>query len=212
MILTLANTAYGATIQGGIYDFSLEKLDNIIIEINTSPPQRQVAIGGVYSFEVSPGAYVMTARTIENEMLAREEITITREGKYTVDIITFIDLNELEDSELDIDPSLDTEENNKTTVIAATTIILLLVALTIFLIYKKRKKPKKEEPILDGNDLKKKVLDIIVKEDGRTTQREIRKLFPYSEAKISLVLTELESEGKIRKIKKGRSNVIILNK
>lgn len=212
MVLMLVNTVYGAIIQGGIYDFSLEKIENIIIEINTSPPQRQVAIDGSYSFEVSPGAYVMTARTIENEVLAREEITIIREGKYTVDIIAFIDLNELEDSELDIDPSLDTEEKNRTLVIAITIIILLLVVMAVFLIYKKKKKPKKEEPILDGNDLKKKVLDIIVKEDGRTTQREIRKLFPYSEAKISLVLTELESEGKIRKIKKGRSNVIILNK
>jgi uncharacterized membrane protein len=30
-----------------------------------------------------------------------------------------------------------------------------------------------------------------------------------SEAKISLMLTDLESQGKIRKIKKGRGNVVV---
>ena len=35
--------------------------------------------------------------------------------------------------------------------------------------------------------------------------------FPDSEAKISLVLTELEAKGKIKKIKKGRGNIIIWN-
>jgi len=212
MALLLINTVYSATIQGEVYDFSLEKLENIIIEINTSPPQRQVAIDGSYSFEVSSGSYIIIARTIDNEALAREEITITGEGKYILDIIAFIELNELEDTDLDIDPGLDIEEKNKTGVIVIIIVVLLLVASLLFFIYKKKKKPEKEEPILDGDDLKKKVLNIITKEDGRTTQKEIRKQLPYSEAKISLVLTELESEGKIRKIKKGRSNVIILNK
>ena len=42
------------------------------------------------------------------------------------------------------------------------------------------------------------------------TQKEIRKNIPYSEAKVSLWITELESDGKIKKIKKGRGNVIAL--
>ncbi len=212
LVLLLTNIAYGATIQGGVYDFSLEKLENIIIEINTSPTQRQVAVDGSYSFEVASGSYIITARTIDNEALAREEITITGEGRYTMDLIAFIELNELEDSDLDIDPALDIEEKNKTGTIVIIIAVLLLVASVLFFIYKKKKKPEKEEPILDGDDLKKKVLNIITKENGRTTQKEIRKQLPYSEAKISLVLTELESEAKIRKIKKGRSNVIILNR
>ena len=44
------------------------------------------------------------------------------------------------------------------------------------------------------------------------TQKEIRKHFAMGEAKISLLITELEALNKIKKIKKGRSNVIILNK
>jgi len=55
-------------------------------------------------------------------------------------------------------------------------------------------------------------MDIIKKEDGRTTQKEIRKQLPLSEAKVSLIITELEEKGVVKKIKKGRGNVIILNK
>ena len=61
-----------------------------------------------------------------------------------------------------------------------------------------------------GDDDAEKVLNFI-KQEKRTTQKDIRKEFPVSEAKISLILTELESKGKIKKIKKGKTNVVILN-
>ncbi len=35
-------------------------------------------------------------------------------------------------------------------------------------------------------------------------------MLDLSEAKISLILTELEHKGKVEKIKKGRGNVILL--
>ena len=54
------------------------------------------------------------------------------------------------------------------------------------------------------------VLKIIREEGGRTTQKDIRKRIPLSEAKISLMVSELEAKGKIQKIKKGRGNIIIL--
>ncbi|MBI2549486.1 hypothetical protein HYW21_09145 [Candidatus Woesearchaeota archaeon] len=57
----------------------------------------------------------------------------------------------------------------------------------------------------------KEVLKIIKEKEGRVTQKEIRKEIPLSEAKISLILTELEQRGFVRKIKKGRGNIVILN-
>jgi len=42
------------------------------------------------------------------------------------------------------------------------------------------------------------------------TQKEIRKNFPVSQASISLILTELENDGKLKKIKRGKGNIIIL--
>jgi uncharacterized membrane protein len=57
-----------------------------------------------------------------------------------------------------------------------------------------------------------RVLEIIKKHGGRTTQKDIRKELPLSEGKISLMITELEHQGKIEKIKKGRGNIIIMKK
>ena len=54
-------------------------------------------------------------------------------------------------------------------------------------------------------------MKVIVEEGGRTTQKDIRKRIPLSEAKVSLLISELESMGKIKKIKKGRGNIIVLN-
>lgn len=68
---------------------------------------------------------------------------------------------------------------------------------------------KQEQSLL--NDYDNKVLSIIKKEK-RTTQKDLRKEIPLSEAKISLIITDLESKGKIRKIKKGRGNILIFIK
>jgi len=46
--------------------------------------------------------------------------------------------------------------------------------------------------------------------EGRATQKELRKDLPFSEAKVSLMVSELEHEGKVTKIRKGRGNIIIL--
>ena len=54
------------------------------------------------------------------------------------------------------------------------------------------------------------VMDIIKKHGGRITQKELRKEMPLSEAKVSLLISELEHKNKIEKIKKGRGNIIIL--
>jgi len=52
----------------------------------------------------------------------------------------------------------------------------------------------------------------LIKKEKRTTQKDLRKEIPLSEAKISLIVTELEDKGKIRKIKKGRGNILIFVK
>lgn len=77
---------------------------------------------------------------------------------------------------------------------------------------KEREQAEKQEEEESQDKVAENVITLLKKNDGRATQKELRKHLPLSEAKISLVLTELESAGKIRKIKKGRGNIIILNK
>jgi len=55
----------------------------------------------------------------------------------------------------------------------------------------------------------RKVLSTLATLGGRVSQKELRKaLTPWSEAKVSMELTELEDNGAIRKIRKGRGNII----
>ena len=54
------------------------------------------------------------------------------------------------------------------------------------------------------------VLSIIRDRGGRITQKDLRLRLNCSEAKASLMVTDLEGRGLVKKVKKGRGNVIIL--
>ena len=54
------------------------------------------------------------------------------------------------------------------------------------------------------------VLSVIRDGGGRISQKELRARLKYSEAKVSLMITDLEDRGLVKKVKKGRGNVIIL--
>lgn len=54
------------------------------------------------------------------------------------------------------------------------------------------------------------VLSIIRKEGGRITQKNLRRKMGYSEAKMSLVIADLERRDIVEKVKKGRGNIIFL--
>jgi len=72
--------------------------------------------------------------------------------------------------------------------------------------------PEKSE-VLEESDLPpdlKEVLSVIRDGGGRITQKELRARLKYSEAKVSLMITDLEDRGMVKKVKKGRGNVIIL--
>ncbi|KAB3547228.1 MAG: MarR family transcriptional regulator, partial [ANME-2 cluster archaeon] len=54
------------------------------------------------------------------------------------------------------------------------------------------------------------VLSIIREHEGRITQKDLRMRLNCSEAKASLMVTDLEDRGLVKKVKRGRGNVIIL--
>jgi uncharacterized membrane protein len=68
---------------------------------------------------------------------------------------------------------------------------------------------KEERKNIELPDDLKELYDIILKKGGRTTQKDLRKEVIYGEAKVSLMIADLEDRGLIKKIKKGRSNIII---
>lgn len=60
-----------------------------------------------------------------------------------------------------------------------------------------------------SSDLRE-VLDIIRGQKGKITQKDLRSRLDYSEVKVSLLLSELEKRGLIRKFKNGRENIVVL--
>ncbi|MBT3866124.1 hypothetical protein HOF78_03430 [Candidatus Woesearchaeota archaeon] len=216
----LAPIASAAMVHGSVYDIFLEELDKAVITIDTIPQQTSVSKNGEYSFELSPGKYTITATfygldaTYESE----EEIEINKEGNFKIDLILTPsldpgildeDINEFED--LDSGFSLEKESSNVGLII---TIIAIILIILYFHFSKGHfiKEVDESEIKSENEEELEKVLKFIKELGGRVTQKDIRKRFPSSEAKVSLMITELESKGLVKKIKKGRGNVIILTK
>ena len=217
VVIFVLGFVHAATISGVIYDLSLKKMNNARVEINTVPKQLMIAQNGTYSFNVPNGFYIIKAQLFQKTTLTasvEENITITQDGFYVLDLILFPEIEEGIEN-IDIEANDVVKENNYLVWIIIILLLIALIAGYYFVKAKRKKattnseKSKIEESQDDELDT---LIRIIKKEDGRTTQKEIRKQMPLSEAKISLMIAELEHKGVIEKIKKGRGNIIILKK
>lgn len=209
-IVIFSGLASAATIKGDVYDLSLNKVRDVVISIDSTPKQSVVAKDGSYSFSLGKGSYTLSVKSDKGSV--EETIEIDEDGVFNLDLILFPADEEIEDLDLEID----IEEDSKLLLIS---IIIILVLLILGLLYW-RFKPKKleeekneesKEVIGESSDLDE-LIEFIKEEGGRTTQKDIRKKFGLSEAKISLMITELEHKNKVKRIKKGRGNIVILEK
>ena len=222
--LVLAPAVSAATIHGSVYDLELNTLSQAVIEINTVPRQVMVSKNGTYAFTVSPGEYIIAARQTRLGIATQENITVKQEGSYVLDLLLFPDLG-AEDELLNETLEVDEYEEPAIEQAGIGRIIIGLVILAILAAfgwhYFNKRKPEGKEahkaPVEEPREEKKvakadlaEILAFVRNEGGRTTQKDLRRAIPYSEAKISLMIAELESQGKLKKIKKGRGNIIIL--
>jgi uncharacterized membrane protein len=212
LLAMLAGFASAATISGTIYDLNLNRAKNVLVQINTVPSQRFLAINGTYSFIVAPGTYTLSAVQANNnatEYMDVQKIVVNSEGSFVDDLFLFPSTEEEEElfNSTDFDFSgTELPAQGRISYVFYIVAIMAIVALAILLSFAFRKKtsPQKEDGDVET------IISIIKKQGGRTTQKEIRKEMPHSEAKVSLMIAELESKGVIEKIKKGRGNIIIL--
>ena len=218
-ILLLVNFVNAATIYGTVYDLSLKKVSNARVEISTTPKQFYVAQNGTYSFNVPNGKYTIKAQLMQKNTVTasvQENITISQDGNYVLDLILFPDIDEgIEDPGIDVNEDI-AGETNKEWVLLIGFLVLLVSGIIAGVVYysrtRRHENPKSGEKMDDNDDEMEQIIKIIKKEGGRATQKDIRKEIPLSEAKISLMIAELEHKGIIEKIKKGRGNIIILKK
>ncbi len=234
-LLLLVYPVNGAIIHGTVYSWeNLEPLAKAIVTINTTPEQRVVTENGTYSFVVPPGTYVIKAYYYshgELELYDEENITVKENGTYVLDLILFPPLTNLSEEEIPkIQVSIDKEEQSKIFPFGLVVLAILVVCVVaLFFVYRRRGETKEiaesrdieieEFPEIEDSPKRKaeelpedlkKVIEIIKKEGGRITQKELRKKLGYSEAKVSLMIADLERRGLVEKVKKGRGNIIFL--
>lgn len=227
-----------AQISGYVYDLNFEKVEDVVLTIDSTPEQVQLSKDGSYSFDVPLGEYVLVAE--KGDLSATKEIEIVSSGTFRLDLILFPDLGGLEDDleevfmeEFEEEPA---DEHYDYILYLVSLILVLLANLMIFHKRSRRKRlraalsrllpsmglkrhdvPDKGDDSRDAENLSelldddaRMVLDFIRAEGGRTTQKNVRNNLPYSEAKISLILSDLEHSGKIKRFKSGRGNLIRL--
>lgn len=233
-----------ATLKGHVYNRTLNKLNDVVVVVNTNPPQRYVVKDSMYEFELQTGNYRLSARTFsddENVYGSDVDFSVDREGVFVFDLV----LEPLDEDALNqtLPPPSQPKSMfglDKNLFIFVDIIFgVVIIALLFFIIrfYKRKirslevenKAAKKEvhdkkqakqivpvevvskdiESEFDENTQK---MYILLKKEKQMTQKEIRKQFDLSEAKISLILTDLQNQGILKRIKKGRGNIIIFLK
>jgi len=224
LILSSTPLVLGATIHGRVFDYNFRLVKNSVVRINTVPEQVVVSTDGAYSFSVPQGDYVITAELNDEFDIVRfsiqDNISIIDDGDYVRDLILFPqeDLDEL-DLEEDLEQALEEQEEEKKEEVPVhiriiiSGILIIILGFIVWLALRGKERSRVFLASCEGDEEPDDLASLLgfIKKHRRVTQKEIRREFAFSEAKISLMLADLESQGKIRKIKKGRGNIIIYN-
>lgn len=225
IILIFSTSGYAATITGTVYNQQLEEEKDVLIEVNSLPIQKYLSKDGDYQFNLPIGTYTITAR--KGSITSSENIAIAQEGIFVVDLFLLPNFADEDDLWADTNDEIiedDLIEQNNLWIYG----MIIILAVFFFLNYKYKLLnkimpqkpypiPKPEEPLPEAKTTTESspylmnMIEILKKNEGRMTQKELRKeMVHLSEAKISLIITELEHKGKVKRIKQGRGNIIIL--
>lgn len=211
VLVFCADLSFAAVVRGTVYDLDLQPAFNAVVTVDSVPKQVYVASSSTYRFVLLPGNYTIAAKYMEGYslFLIEESLTIVSDGEYTVDLLLFQDMSE-EQSLLESEPAVQIlfpENGDSSRLLVWGFVLLLAIALMAFFGVPAYRRSRAK---IEFDSLPEEILGFVRKSGGRVTQKDIRKQFPMSEAKISLVLTDLEAKGSIQKIRKGKANIIVL--
>ena len=208
LFLGAATLVEGAVIRGTVYDLSLDRVSDVLIEVNSTPPQRILSSDGAYELELGPGSYALKAYRQDRSgrtWSAEEPLLVSADGTFLLDLILYPEL-ESEDDLSEQDPSqLESAFGNGSPAWIPWLVAAVLLTSGGVFVVRRRKAPVPSLPAELTH-----VCTILRKEGGRMTQKELRQKLPYSEAKVSLLLADLESRGLVKRIRKGRANILVL--
>lgn len=208
LIFIIITLLHSTTLNGQIISAeSFENINNTLIKI-TGPTTTQFVASQNYSIELIEGEYEISAHHLEQEECSSSEKVVVSGESMIFDLVLFCGLDDpffLDESGVDFSfENQDSPQNLSLYFLGF--LILFTIAIFLYYISKNKSKIKEDKTELDDDSIK--ILEIIKSHEGRILQSELRDILKFSESKMSLVLTELEVLEKIKRIKKGRGNII----
>ncbi|MFH1785133.1 MAG: hypothetical protein ABH842_01775 [Candidatus Micrarchaeota archaeon] len=215
---------HSTTISGKIYDAdNMKPLNNTIITVENSDNNvvLQQVCDSPYNVEIETGNYTFRAYYFDNGSLKYySDYNIqVNQNNMQLDLILMpyelLSLSPGFNPPPAVNPSntVNNSNPNDQTIVDYSLYIIVLAIVIVFTLawFFLRKTPVTSlEPELDDDCIK--VLKILGENEGRMVQKELREILKFSETKMSIIITELEVSGYIKKIKKGRGNVLKLVK
>lgn len=192
----LMTASASATIHGVVYEWNtFQPLENVIVNVNSTPLQSMVCKYGTYSFELPEGNYKINASYYEDSRLiyyAEGFVNITDEGRYVLDLLLFPDysqnpysINGSPSSDRSIDSTnVATVQNNF--IFAKTILITVLILLVLFFLLKHSTERKniisgKEKQKVKQKKAEEKVLPIIKPVQLITSSEKIKTISKRSD-------------------------------
>lgn len=207
VLLLLFNTQYCAFVSGNIYTQNFQPSNHTILKIEGKFSYWLLSDKPNFSLFLPQGEYTISAKGLDekgNELSEIEEKIIIGETDQKLDLLL---KQKFDWSGIFIG------------------VFVLLSIISFFLITKKTTTQKQNieiesKPVEQFEDSSmyvmdqdaKKVIELLKSMENRSTQKELKEFSKFSDAKLSLILTELEQQGYIKKFKSGRANVIRLLK
>ena len=189
LLLLVASITHASFVYGDIYENNLEKLNKTVIRVEGGFSYQLVTDKANYSIFLPEGDYMISASATDssgNALRTEEKISVGPEDQ-RVDLV--------------LKPVMDIGQ------IGLLSAFLLIVMVFLWSNRHWDMKPKPQPKLeLDGDAIS--VLKVLDSFEGRATQKELKEALRFSDAKLSLILTELEQLGKVKKFRRGRANII----
>lgn len=194
ILFSLSSCAY---VFGDIYGQNLAKVNKTVVEVQGPFTYQLVTDKANYSLYLPPGQYNLSASTYDSEgnlaLYATQQVTVGTTDQQ-VDLV--------------LNPIQFPYEYP---------LLLLGIIIAITIAFMENRKNRTQSPTAPISPVEKivkpdseaiKVLEALERMEGRATQKELKESLGFSDAKLSLILAELEDLRKIKKFKRGRGNII----
>ncbi len=221
---------FNATVmEGEVYSAdSLFPIEGVVLKASGPTSVQMVLEEGNYSVELPPGIYDVSAYYYDGDSLKyyfREDVVVEGE-RMKYDLILFPP-DEFEEVVPFVSYEIDEVEENEvvddTVAQMLAGIIIILFFLFGFVLYYFVFNKESNKAVAGMEEIKphssfrkemdseeKKVLEILKKSEGMSTQKELRGIMKCTDTKMSLLVSSLEARGLVKRIKRGREKIVKL--